>query len=98
MNNQLSIHFVLEALKDEVALRILELSDLLLLLQLVVFHRGADIVGVSRVLRMEHVSAEIQNRFLIDALLVGLANLQLGELLDELRDSVDEIGRVHCTR
>jgi len=74
-----------------VSLCVLELTDLLLLLEFVVLHSGTDVVRIGCVLRMEHVSTEVQDALLVHALLVGLSDLQLGELLHEVRNALDEV-------
>lgn len=94
-NFDASVHFILEALKDQISLRILEFLDLLLLFQFVVLHGGGDIVGIGRVLGMEHVGAEVEHCLLVAALLIGLTDLPLAELFDKLRNAVDEVACVN---
>lgn len=62
--NFYSTHFVLEALKDQVSLSILELFDSLLLLEFVVLHRSTYVIAL--VLGMEHMRTEIQYSLLIN--------------------------------
>ena len=80
----------MEALEDEVALSVLELTDLLFLFEFVVLHSGRDVIGVGVVFRVEHVSAEVKDDLLVVALLVALANLLDAEDFDELGNSVHE--------
>ena len=95
---QRSINLILKALEDEVTLSVLEFFDFLFLFQFVILHCSADIIGIGRVLRVEHVCTEIQHRFLVTTLLVRLANLPLTKLLHELRDPVNEIALIDTLR
>lgn len=85
-----SVDFILEALEDEVALGVLELTDLLFLLQLVVLHGGRDVVGVCIVFGVEHVRAQVQDHLLVVALVIAFAHLLHAEDFHELGNSVHE--------
>ena len=79
-----SIDLILEAFKDQVTLRILELSNLIFLLELIVLHRGAHVIGVGGVFWVEHVSTEIENGLLVAAFVIALADLLHAKSFDEL--------------
>ena len=91
---QISIDFILEAFKYEVALRILEFSDLLFLLEFVILHSRRYVICVCGVLRVEHVSTQVQYGLLVLAFLVIFADLPLAECVDELADTVHKVGGV----
>ena len=58
-----STDLILETLKDEISLHILKLFDLLLLLQLVVFHGARNVMW--RFFRVEHMCTQIKHRLLV---------------------------------
>ena len=73
---------------------ILEFSNLLFLLELIVLHRGAHVIGVGGILWMEHVGTEVQNGLLVAAFVIAFADLLHAEGFDELGNPVDEVGGV----
>lgn len=93
-----SVDLILEAFKDQVPLRILELPNLLLLLQLIVFHGRRNIISISGIFWMEHMGTQIQDCLLVLALLIILTNLSLTEGVNKLADAVDKVGLVKRLR
>jgi hypothetical protein len=80
----------LEALEDKVSLLILELSQSLLTLLLIVLHCLAHIIR--DVLRMKHVSTEVQYSLPVDlriAFIVG--SVEIVVVLNKVTDSIHEI-------
>lgn len=67
---EVSAHFILKALEDEVALGILEFLDPFFLFQFVVLHGATHVIAL--VLRVEHVSAKVQYRLLVDLAIITL--------------------------
>jgi hypothetical protein len=98
LNSFASIDFILEALENEITLGILELTDLLFLLELVVLHSCGDIVAVSSVFRVEHVSTQIEDSFLINALLVAFTDLLDAEHFHKLTNPINKVAVVDACR
>jgi len=67
---EISAHFILKALEDEVALGVLEFLNSFFLFQFVVLHGATHVIAL--VLRVEHVSAKVQHRLLVDLAIITL--------------------------
>lgn len=77
-------HFILEALKNQLALLVLVLTDTVFSFQLVVFHR-LRVIQI-HILRVEHVGAQIQHSSLVDLGSFVLRSVDLRVVLYKLTD------------